>query len=178
METKEELRQKRLIEVEQHLKRYYGIYTKTEMAAAIEHGRTSLSGAFNGSPDYLTDSLFKKIDKHFPGVFNLQHLLDGTGELLTAQEKARIATIENIMPVMVDQSGEQPAEDKEGTTMRDIIRLHAEVSNELQELASLKTELANSRDEFRAATKRLMQAIGHLEASSATSSFLAADGDY
>ena len=75
-------RQKRLIEVYDHLRRYYGIHTKGGFAEALHYGRTSMSAAMNGVEDYLTDKLFKNICESYPGVFNLDYLLTGEGELL------------------------------------------------------------------------------------------------
>ena len=42
-------RQKRLIEVYEHLRRYFGIHTKTGFAEALHYGRTSLSAAISAS---------------------------------------------------------------------------------------------------------------------------------
>ena len=75
-------RQKRLIEVYDHLRRFYGIHTKGGFAEAIHYGRTSMSAAMNGVEGYLTDNLFKNVCEAFPGVFNLDYLLTGEGELL------------------------------------------------------------------------------------------------
>ena len=80
-------RQKRLIEVYEHLRRYFGIHTKTGFAEAIHYGRTSLSAAMNGDESYLTDNLFKNICEAYRGVFNLNYLLTGEGELLTIEEE-------------------------------------------------------------------------------------------
>ena len=82
-------RQKRLIEVYEHLRKYFGIHTKTGFAEAIQYGRTSMSAAMNGDEKYLTDSLFKNICAAFPGVFNLDYLLTGNGQLLTIQEEVK-----------------------------------------------------------------------------------------
>jgi len=79
-------RQKRLIEVYEHLRRYFGIHTKTGFAEALHYGRTSLSAAMNGDESYLTDNLFKNICDAYPGTFNLDYLLNGEGDLLTIEE--------------------------------------------------------------------------------------------
>ena len=75
-------RQKRLIEVYDHLRSSYGVHTKTGFAEVIHYGRTSLSAAMNGDVSYLTDNLFKNICEAYPGVFNLDYLLTGEGKLL------------------------------------------------------------------------------------------------
>ena len=87
-------RQKRLIEVYEHLRRYFGIHTKTGFAEAIEYGRTSMSAAMNGDEKYLTDSLFKNICDTYKGVFDLNYLLTGEGSLLTIEEEVKSEDIE------------------------------------------------------------------------------------
>ena len=87
-------RQKRLIEVYEHLRRYFGIHTKTGFAEALHYGRTSMSAAMNGDEKYLTDSLFKNICEAYPGVFYLDYLLTGKGSLLTIEEEVKSEEIE------------------------------------------------------------------------------------
>lgn len=99
-------RQKRLIEVYEHLRRYFGIHTKTGFAEAIEYGRTSMSAAMNGDEKYLTDSLFKNICDTYKGVFDLHYLLTGEGQLLTIEEEVKSEDIEKTynpqQPAMPD----------------------------------------------------------------------------
>ena len=87
-------RQKRLMEVYEHLRRYFGIHTKTGFAEAIRYGRTSMSAAMNGDEKYLTDSLFKNICDTYKGVFDLHYLLTGEGQLLTIEEEVKSEDIE------------------------------------------------------------------------------------
>ena len=87
-------RQKRLIEVYEHLRRYFGIHTKTGFAEALKYGRTSMSAAMNGDESYLTDKLFKNICEAYPGVFDLNYLLTGEGQLLTIEEEVKSEDIE------------------------------------------------------------------------------------
>lgn len=88
-------RQKRLIEVYEHLRRYFGIHTKTGFAEALHYGRTSLSAAMNGDESYLTDNLFKNICEVYPGTFNIEYLLHGNGQLLSIQEEVTTNELEN-----------------------------------------------------------------------------------
>ena len=88
-------RQKRLIEVYEHLRRYFGIHTKTGFAEALHYGRTSMSAAMNGDEKYLTDSLFKNVCETFRGVFNLDYLLTGEGSLLNVEEDLRSKDVES-----------------------------------------------------------------------------------
>ena len=89
-------RQKRLIEVYEHLRRYFGIHTKAGFAEALHYGRTSMSAAMNGDEKYLTDSLFKNICEAYPGVFDLDYLLNGQGSLLAVKEEVNNEDIENM----------------------------------------------------------------------------------
>ena len=88
-------RQKRLIEVYEHLRRHFGIHTKTGFAESLRYGRTSMSAAMNGDDSYLTDKLFKNICETYKGVFNLDYLLTGEGDLLTVEEDVKSSRIEN-----------------------------------------------------------------------------------
>jgi hypothetical protein len=98
-------RQKRLIEVYEHLRRYFGIHTKTGFAEALHYGRTSLSAAINGDESYLTDKLFKNICEAYPGVFDLNYLLTGDGQLLTIEEEVKSEDIEKaINPTSAPQA--------------------------------------------------------------------------
>lgn len=75
-------RQKRLIEVYEYMRDNMKIHTKKQFAEAIKYGRTSISAALNGNEAYLTDKLFESICGSFPGVFNIDYLLHGLGELI------------------------------------------------------------------------------------------------
>lgn len=82
MAEKDYERAKRLNEVFKHLFMHNGIESQTAMADFMGISRTGLSAAFNGNKQNLTNNLFKKICAAFPGVFNLDYLLTGRGELL------------------------------------------------------------------------------------------------
>ena len=89
-------RQKRLNEVYEHLRQYYGIHTKGQFAESVQFGRTSMSAALNGNEKYLTDSLFEGICRKYTGVFNLNYLLTGNGELLLEHQEPEHHTSEPI----------------------------------------------------------------------------------
>ena len=80
-------RQKRLNEVYEHLHNYFGVHTKGEFADIIKYARAYVSSALNGNEKYLTDKLFTNICEAYPGVFNLNYLLTGNGQLLTIREE-------------------------------------------------------------------------------------------
>ena len=124
-------RQKRLIEVYEHLRKYYGIHTKTGFAEALHYGRTSMSAAMNGDEKYLTDSLFKNICEAYPGVFNLNYLLTGEGSLLTIEEEVHNEEYEKLYnPQPIDQSS----------------LINATIAAKDESIASLKRELQTKND--------------------------------
>jgi hypothetical protein len=92
-------RQRRLIEVYNFVRQHYPIHTKTDFANAVGHGRTSMSAALNGSEEYLTDALFQKICVAYPGVFNLDYLLTGRGELLLPIHRPEGQQVNDIQEV-------------------------------------------------------------------------------
>ena len=87
MILKDYKRAERLNEVYKHLFANFGIKSKKEMADYMKIQRTGLSAALNGAAANLTDNLFKKICLAWPGVFNLDYLLTGEGELLINGEQ-------------------------------------------------------------------------------------------
>ena len=80
-------REKRLHEVFEHLRKFFGIHTQTDFAVALKYSRVYISSALNGNEKNLTDKLFENICEAYPGVFNLHYLLTGEGELLTLEEE-------------------------------------------------------------------------------------------
>ena len=58
------------------------VHSVTELADKIGRSRPSVSRAMNGVEEYLNDKFLKSFTKCFPGVFNLDYLLTGEGELL------------------------------------------------------------------------------------------------
>lgn len=87
-------RKDRLLEVYDHLRKYFGVHTKKDMAEAIDQTQPAMYSAFGGNEDYLTDKLFRRICGAYPGVFNLDYLLTGEGQLLTIEEEVKSKDIE------------------------------------------------------------------------------------
>ena len=87
MMIKDEARQERLNQVYGHLFAHFGIKSQVQFAEALHVQRTALSAAMNGNKAYLTKNLFIKICAAWPGVFNLDYLLTGEGELLNNGEQ-------------------------------------------------------------------------------------------
>lgn len=87
-------RKDRLNEVYEHLRNHFGVHTKTQFAAVLKITQPALSSAMNGNEAYLTDNLFKRICAAYQGVFSLDYLLTGNGQLLTIQEEFKSEQIE------------------------------------------------------------------------------------
>jgi len=146
-------RQKRLIEVYEHLRRYFGIHTKTGFAEALHYGRTSMSAAMNGDEKYLTDSLFKNICEAYPGVFDLDYLLTGKGSLLTVEEEVKNVDIEKMAnPQPIDQSSlvnaALAAKDETIAALREQIQAKDELIAALrQQIDFLQQQVHAAKDE-------------------------------
>ena len=93
MAEKDPERAQRLNEVYKHLFAFCDVTSKTRLAKILGIQRTGLAAAFGGSKANLTDSLFRNICKTFPGVFNLDYLLTGNGDLLTIEEDVKTEDI-------------------------------------------------------------------------------------
>ena len=156
MAQKDYKRAERLNDVYKHLFAHHGVTSQKAMAEHLGMQRTGLSAAMNGSKANLTDSLFKKICAAWPGVFVLDYLLTGEGNLLTPEEEFTSAKIEqteqnnNILELYARM-------------IRGIDDLRQEMKKELCDIQNLKTELQQARDDFRAATNTLRRIIAQTE---------------
>ena len=99
-------REKRLHEVFEHLRKFFGIHTQTDFAVALKYSRVYISSALNGNEKNLTDKLFENICEAYPGVFDLNYLLTGEGQLLTLEEEVKSEDVEKTynpqQPAMPD----------------------------------------------------------------------------
>ena len=144
-------RQKRLNEVYEHLRKHFGIHTKQGFAESINFGRTSMSAALNGNEDYLTDKLFRTICNYYPGVFNLEYLLNGEGNLLTIEEQVKVGEIEECRA-----PGTQNIPDYIQRMFDENVRISTQ--NEI-----LQRELSRSLADNHAMKEKLDQAITSVE---------------
>jgi hypothetical protein len=145
-------RQKRLIEVYEHLRRYEGVHTKTGFAEALHYGRTSMSAAMNGDESYLTDKLFKNICDTYPGTFNLDYLLNGDGQLLLNKEEQPVTQAGSMADMM----------ELYAQRIRLVDDLRQSLKEELAEVKALKEDLHTAVYDFRDVTYRLTQALSQL----------------
>ena len=149
-------RQKRLNEVYEHLRKFYGIHTQSDFANTLRKSRNAITLALNGDERYLTDKLFKNICEAYKGVFDLNYLLTGNGQLITHEEDARISEHEQVKTEM-----EQKADILElyAQRIRLVDDLRITLKEELAEVRAIRTELQQARDDFRDATNRITQLI-------------------
>ena len=132
-------RHDRLKEAYDYLRYQHGIHTQMEMANALQITRSSFSAAMNGNEKYLTQSLFMKICAAFPGVFNLDYLLNGTGTLLAQQEKAEPTPVSPATDNILELHAQM---------LRRVDDLRQELHQELLAIRALKDELRTTLAEF------------------------------
>lgn len=139
-------KQERLKEVYNHLRNHFGVHTQIDFAEAIRITRPALSSAMNGNEAYLTKNLFQKICAAYPGVFNLDYLLTGDGDLLTLEEEVRSNEFEKQM---TQQNNIPPATDQTyfmSKVIESIETSHAQqVASLNQQIATLNSQLADRK---------------------------------
>ena len=129
----------RLKEAYDYLRYQHGIHTQIDMANALQVTRSSFSAAMNGNEKYLTKSLFMKICAAFPGVFNLDYLLNGTGTLLAQQEKAEPTPVSPATDNILELHAQM---------IRRVDDLRQELHQELIAIRQLKDELRDTLQEL------------------------------
>jgi transcriptional regulator with XRE-family HTH domain len=129
---KDPIRAKRLDEVYKHLFAHFGITSQKHLAEVLKVQRTGLSSAFNGNVANLTDNLFKKICAAFPGVFNLDYLLTGKGDLLTVEE--------NVKSTELEKANRQMPTQPSATGIDSSSIMNAALAAQMQTIESLKSE--------------------------------------
>lgn len=164
-------KQKRLQEVYDHLRRWYGIHTQTDFANSMRYSRNAISLALNGNEKYLTDNLFKNICEAYPGVFNLDYLLTGEGDLLTIEECAKCED------VATPPTNEMTANILElyARMIRGVDDLRIQLKDELEEICAIKSELQQERENLREATYRLTKAIDRINNNKSSNLDIAAE---
>lgn len=129
MKTKQDI----LKEVYEHLRAYHGLHTQTEFAAALHITRPVLSAAMNGNEAYLTKNLFQKICAAYPGIFNLDYLLTGRGELLMPIARPEGQQVSGIQEVNYTSN----LFDLAMQVIKDNEALHRQLQSSIAELRSL-----------------------------------------
>lgn len=160
-------RQKRLNEVYEHLHNHFGVHTKGDFAEAVQYARAYISSAMNGNEKYLTDKLFTNICEAYQGVFNLNYLLNGEGELLTPEEDVKSSEIEKAAkPSSDDSAAMNNILEMYARMIRGVDDLRVELNTNLAEVKALKEDLHQAVYDFRDATYRLTQALEEIKGTS------------
>lgn len=133
----------RLNEAYDYLRYQHGIHTQIDMANALQVTRSSLSAAMNGNEKYITKNLFMKICAAFPGVFNLDYLLNGTGTLLAQKEKAEPTPVSPATDNILELHAQM---------IRRVDDLRQELHQELLAVRELKDELRATIAELKSTT--------------------------
>ena len=152
-------KQERLGEVYDHLRKHFGIHTQTDFAQEIGMTRPAISSAMNGNESYLTDNLFKRICAKYQGVFSLDYLLTGEGELLTPEEDVKSSEIEKTANVFDASAAYENMVEMYARMIRGVDDLRVELNTNLAEVKALKEDLHQAVYDFRDATYRLTQAL-------------------
>ena len=107
-----------------------------------------MSAALNGNEKYLTDSLFKNICAAYPGVFNLDYLLTGEGQLITIEEEVHNEDIEKMAnptpaPQAIDYTFliEKAIEKATAYADKTITILENQIADKDQQIASLRSRV-------------------------------------
>jgi hypothetical protein len=135
----------------------------------------------NGNEAYLTDNPFKRICAAYQGVFNLNYLLNGVGELLTPEEEVKSSEIEKAAkPSSDDSAAMNNILEMYARMIRGVDDLRVELNTNLAEVKALKEDLHQAVYDFRDATYRLTQALKEIKwtASLRPMDAAAEDSDY
>lgn len=159
-------KQERLGEVYDHLRKHFGIHTQTDFAQEIGMTRPAISSAMNGNESYLTDNLFKRICAKYQGVFSLDYLLTGEGELLTPEEDVKSSEIEKSANVFDASAAYENMVEMYARMIRGVDDLRVELNTNLAEVKALKEDLHQAVYDFRDATYRLTQALEEIKGTS------------
>lgn len=171
-------RKDRLKEVYEHVRRHFPIHTQTDFADSLKYNRAYISSAMHGNEKNLTDKLFTNICEAYPGVFNLEYLLNGTGDLLTPQEDAKSSEMEQAAMPSHDESIANLLE-LYAQRIRLVDDLRQSLKEELAEVRAIKEDMQTAVNDFRDATYRLNMALKSLNEQRPPSIGIAADeGDY
>lgn len=136
-------RQKRLKEVYEHVRRFFGIHTQEDFAKSLHKSRNAITLALNGNEKYLTDNLFVNICEAFPNVFNLDYLLSGEGELLAPHpEDSTPFAAEDATPAPFIPSWADAFFDIMTQQIKQNEALNRELRTTIAEVNSLKSDLA------------------------------------
>lgn len=80
--TQENIRQKCINEAYEHLRSIGKVHTKTDVATIMQASRPNVCAALNGDSKFLTDNFIERFNDAFDGIFNIDWLMTGEGNML------------------------------------------------------------------------------------------------
>lgn len=80
------MKSERIDQVYRHLMKINAISSKKDIAKKMDAAYTNVSRALNGDEKYLTDSFTERLNKSFGGLFNVEWITDGKGDMLRNPE--------------------------------------------------------------------------------------------
>lgn len=119
----------RLKEVYEYVRTQFPIHTQSDFAEWLKYNRTYISSAMHGNEKNLTDKLFTNICEAFPGVFDLNYLLTGEGDLLTVEE--------DVKSTELGQMPTQPSAEIDSSSI-----INAALAAQMESIELLKSEKA------------------------------------
>lgn len=139
-------RKERLREVYEYVRSHFPVHSQSDFAAALKYNRAYISSAMNGNEKNLTDKLFTNICECFPNTFNLDYLLNGTGELLANSEYSYNDKVSQQYPTTLSERHPFP---QWADNLIDILSqqikeneaLHRELRHSITEVNALRTDL-------------------------------------
>jgi transcriptional regulator with XRE-family HTH domain len=135
------------------------VHTQRDLAKRLNAGEGTVSKALKGDPASLTPQFLMRLNQAFPGVFTLEWLLNGTGEMLQASEKQTEPEAETGTDNMPDCEMSDGMLELYARMIRGVDDLRVQLKDELSEVKALKSELQQARDDFRDAASRLTQIL-------------------
>ena len=139
-------RKERLREVYEYVRSHFPVHSQSDFASALKYNRAYISSAMNGNEKNLTDKLFTNICECFPNTFNLDYLLNGTGELLADSEYSYNDNVSKQYPTTLSERHPFP---QWADNLIDILSqqikeneaLHRELRQSITEVNTLRTDL-------------------------------------
>jgi hypothetical protein len=133
---------------------------KLSFAQRLGKERANITNILNGKMG-ASDRFCGLILASFPGIFNRDWLLDGTGDMLTtANGLPTFPVVSSVSDVESDTPDQrQSIIDLYAGLIKESEAFRREIKDELSEVRSLRKELQQERENFRDATYRVTRAI-------------------
>ncbi len=148
-------RKERLREVYEYVRSHFPVHSQSDFASALKYNRAYISSAMNGNEKNLTDKLFTNICECFPNTFNLDYLLNGTGELLSDSEYSYNDNVSQQYPATLSERHPFP---QWADNLIDILSQQIKENEALhRELRKSITEVNTLRDDLQKLIKKITQ---------------------